>query len=268
MRGRTLVTVAVSVLATASLSAHDFWLAANPWTISDGRLTVTANVGERFPKGTNYTAPERVDRWRVIGGNGDVSVAKTFRKDGESLATDVTLPAPGAYLGVMTIVPRSIDMKGDEFTKYLAEEGLTAIIAARKAAGESDKSAKERYARYAKVAVRNGAGSAAHLTRPVGLAAEFVPMSDPTAVHPGSSLTLQLLAGGKPVANAAVTAVGGGESALVKGTTDSSGHITLKLDAAGPWLVKTIHMVRLPAGSPDGDWESFWVTLAFHTASH
>jgi hypothetical protein len=35
----------------------------------------------------------------------------------------------------------------------------------------------------------------------------------------------------------------------------------------GAWLVKTVHMARLPKSFPPGpEWESFWVTLAFHTA--
>ena len=67
------------------------------------------------------------------------------------------------------------------------------IIAARNTAGESEKTTNERYARYAKIAIRNGPGSGAHLTRASGLRAEFVPASDPTMVRPGGMLTVQLL---------------------------------------------------------------------------
>jgi hypothetical protein len=267
MRERVFVFMAAVVLGAASISAHDFWLGAAPWTPSSGALTITANVGERFPKGTSYTAPERVDQWRVVGASGEVAVSRTFRREGDALAADARLPSPGAYLGVMTIAARSIDMQGDEFTKYLKEEGLESIIANRAAAGETDKATKERYARYAKIAVRDGAGGAAHLTRPVGLKAEFVPTTDPTIVHPGGALTTQLLADGKPVVNAAVTAVAADGTAQ-KATTDRDGRVTFKIDRAGAWLIKTVHMVRLPAGSPEGEWESFWVTLAFHTAAH
>lgn len=267
MRERALMIITAVLLGTASISAHDFWLGAAPWTPSNGAVTITANVGERFPKGTTYTAPERVDQWRVVGVSGEVAVSRTFRRDADSLAVDAKLPAPGAYLGVMTIAARSIDMKGDEFTKYLKEEGLESIIASRAAAGETDKATKERYARYAKVAVRNGAGGAAHLTRPAGLKAEFVPATDPTMVHPGAALTTQLLADGKPVANAAVTAVAA-DGTTQKANTDRDGRVTFKIDRDGAWLIKTVHMVRLPAASADGEWESFWVTLAFHTAAH
>jgi hypothetical protein len=134
-------------------------------------------------------------------------------------------------------------MKGPEFTDYLKEEGLDSVITARQAAGEADKPAKELYARYAKLAIRSGSGSAVHLTRPVGLKAEFVPMSDPTSIHPGGTLTVQLLTEAQPVSGAAVTAASEGTS--VKGQTDAQGRVPLRIDREGGWLVKTVHMARL-----------------------
>ena len=263
---RTLVLGLIVLLVAVDGSAHDFWLAANPPRPAAGaRVIVTASVGEHYPNGTNYTPPERVDQWRVIGAAGDVPIAREFRREGESLATDLTLPSAGAYLGTMTIAARTIDMKGPEFTDYLKEEGLVQIIAARQASGDADKSAKERYARYAKIAVRNGSGNAAHLTRAAGLKAEFVPASDPTVVQVGQSLTVQLLAEGKSVANAEVTAASSLEGHAVKGRTDADGRVTLKIDREGAWLIKTVHMAK--STQPDVDWESFWVTLVFHTAT-
>lgn len=253
MRIRLLASLAVAALSAVPLSAHDFWLGAAPWTPAAGAaVTVTANVGEHFPKATNYTAPDRVELWRVIGAGGDVPVARTFRRDGESLAADVTLPSPGAYLAVMTIQARVADMKGPAFTKYLQEEGLDEIVAARQAAGEAEKTAKERYARYSKVAVRNGAGSGAHLTRPAGLKAEFVPSTDPTSLHAGQSLTLQLLTAGKPVSGAAITALSDAEGVQVKGRTDANGRVTLKLDRDGAWLIRTVHMDKVPQAGSQG----------------
>lgn len=181
------------------------------------------------------------------------------------MTAEVRLPAAGAYLGVMRVTPRIENMTGPDFTEYLKEEGLQTIITARQNAGDGDKPAREVYARYAKIALRTGEGSGAHLTRPVGLKAELVPTTDPTAVHPGGSLTVQLLADGAPIAGSEVTAVTDG--AAVKGQTDRNGHVTLKIDREGAWLIRAVHMVPL-TGSPAADWESYWVTLSFHTARH
>ncbi len=163
----------------------------------------------------------------------------------------------------MRVTPRIEQMQGSEFTEYLKEEGLHRIIAARQAAGVSDQPVKEQYARYAKTAFRNGVGSGAHLTRPVGLKAEFVPTTDPTSLRAGKSLTLRLLADGRPVGSQTVAAVS--DAMSVTGKTNSDGHVTLKIDREGPWLIRTVHMVPL-TGSPEVEWESYWVTLSFHTA--
>ncbi len=92
-----------------------------------------------------------------------------------------------------------------------------------------------------------------------------MPATDPTSVRAGQTLTVQLLVNGRPVPNAAVSAaVDGGE---IPRQTDAQGRATLPIDRDGAWLVKTVHMTRLPKSFPPGpEWESFWVTLAFHTA--
>ena len=255
-------------LATVPLSAHDFWLGATDWRPAAGApVTITAGLGERFPTLTGFKPrPDWFDHWRVIGASGDVPVTRTFQWSELMMSTDVRLPSPGAYLGVMRVTPRIEEMKGPEFTAYLKEEGLDRIIAARQAAGDADKLGRELYARYAKIALRNGDGSGAHLTRPIGLEAEFVPTTDPTSLHPGGSLTVQLLAGGQTGrTRGGVTAVSDGAS--VKGETDAEGRVTLKIDREGAWLIRTVHMVPL-TGSPTADWESYWVTLSFHTARH
>jgi uncharacterized GH25 family protein len=267
MNSRCPIVVAIAVVTTVPLSAHDFWLAAADWMLAAGSpVTITAGLGEHFPTRTGFKPrPDWFDQWRMISASGDVPVTRTFQLLDLTMTTEVRLPASGAYLGVMRVTPRIENMKGPEFTEYLKEEGLDRIIAVRQAAGDSDKPARELYARYAKIALRSGDGSGAHLTRPVGLKAEFVPTTDPTSIHPGGSLTVQLLTDGRPVAGAAVAAVTDGAS--VKGETDGDGRVTLEIDRDGAWLVRTVHMVPL-TGSPEADWESYWVTLSFHTARH
>jgi hypothetical protein len=51
-----------------------------------------------------------------------VALSKDFRRSDLVMASDVTLPAPGAYLGVAMVSAQTIEMKGHEFTDYLKEE--------------------------------------------------------------------------------------------------------------------------------------------------
>jgi hypothetical protein len=203
----------------------------------------------------------------MIGEGGEVLMPREFRTEGQSVAADVSLPAPGSYLGVMTIKAREIEMTGPEFTEYLEEEGLDRVIALREASGEAHAPARERYARYAKVVVRSGEGSGAHITRPLGLKGEIVPSLDPSTLRAGSSLTVQLLVDGKPVEGALITALPASQSpgGRIDQRTDAEGKATLVLPVSGAWLLRTVHMAKpLDAGSPPADWESYWVTLAFH----
>ena len=196
-----------------------------------------------------------------------MEVDHEFRTDGQALAADVLLPSPGAYLATMTIAPRMTRMNGPSFNSYLTEEGLDWVVNARRSAGVSENPATERFARYAKVAVRNGFGSGAHLLRPVGFPVEFVPMTDPTLLRAGGLLTLQLLANGTPVSGAAVAARAHAGGHPVMGRTDATGHVTLPIERDGAWLIRTVHMsTGAEAGAPDAEWHSSWATLAFHTA--
>lgn len=264
MRMRMLIGAVLGLMAGAPLAAHDFWLAAVDWTPAAGDpVALTAGIGERFPARTIFRPGTNrwLAQWRVIGAEGELPHGG-FHESDLALRTDIAA-APGAYLAVAAVTPQLTEMSGNEFTEYLREERLAHVIAVRDALAESGLIATERYYRFAKVAVRNGPGSAAHLTRPVGLPAEFVPSSDPTALRPGEPLTVQLLIAGEPVPDAAVSAVSG--ETVIEGRTDAEGRATLPIDAYGPWLIRTVQMQRLPP-SDYAEWESYWVTLAFHTA--
>jgi uncharacterized GH25 family protein len=266
MQMRWVVMVGLMVLASARLAAHDFWLAATPWD-PGAQVTISANLGEIFPVATDRVVAEGVERWRVLGPGGEMHLDAALRNDGRALTADVQLPAPGAYLATMTIRPNLTRMQAPSFNSYLVEEGLDWVVAARREAGVSERPATERFTRYAKVAVRNGFGTGVHLTRAVGLPAEFVPMTDPTIVRPGQLLTFQLLADGRPVAGAVVTGRSSQGGHPVMGRTDETGHVTLPIDRPGAWLVRTVHMrTGAQASVPDVEWDSYWATFAFHTA--
>ena len=38
------------------------------------------------------------------------------------------------------------------------------------------------------------------------------------------------------------------------------------MNSAGPWLVKTVHMIRAE-GDPRADWESLWASLVFEAGN-
>lgn len=265
MRQRLSALAVILLIAMSPLHAHDFWLSATNWRPAPGStsVTITGGVGEKFPVVTDGAAPAGVEKWRVIGPNGDLPATRGFRRQGQLIATSIAMKAPGTYLGVMTVRARVIAMDGKEFTDYLREEGLEDVIAERAKLGQTDVPARERYARYAKVVVRKGDGPSAHVTRPTGLKAEVVPATDPSTISPGESLVVQFLVEGQPVAGVQLSAVS--EESRLDVRTDAEGRAAFVLPNPGPWLIKTVHMIRpAAAGSPPADWESYWVTLTFN----
>jgi hypothetical protein len=97
-----IVVVGLVVLASGRLAARDFWLSAKPWE-PDSPVTISANLGDTVPVGTDDIALEGVERWRIVGPGGDVIPQQALRRNGRGLIADVQLPAPGACLATMTV---------------------------------------------------------------------------------------------------------------------------------------------------------------------
>ncbi len=272
---KPLVIVLLILVCAASLVAHDFWLASSSWQAAPGStVTLTANVGDRFPVAGSYTDPARVDSVTLLGPGGRVAVQPDFRRERDSLAADLHLPpAPGTYLAVMVIKPRFIEIAPRDFTTYLTHEGLERVVSERERLGESGKPGRERYSRYAKLVIRAGDGPADHVTNPAGLKAELVPLVDPTTLRRGDTLAVRLLADGRPVSGALVGAIDAGSKGApddwpLKGRSDADGVVRFVLNAPGPWLVRSVHMVRRggESGPQAADWESSWTSLVFDLA--
>lgn len=264
---RPCLVLACALIASATVAAHDFWLSSTQWSASPGtKLTILANVGDRFPKPTSLTAADRVESLKLLG-PGEARDISGFRQEGRSLAADVTLPATAAtYIALMVIKPRVIEIKPSDFHSYLRHEGLDAVIGERDRRGEADKPGRELYARYGKLLIRAGDGLASHVITPLGLPAELVPAVDLTTLRPGGSLDVRLLANGRPVPGALIGAVyasstGKPDEWPVRARTDPQGRATLILNAPGPWLIRSVHMVR--NDDSRADWASHWASLAF-----
>lgn len=254
-------------------AAHEFWVTPSGWITAPGEAaTILANVGAQFPKAESYTTPERIDTIRLVGPASDTVVAPPYRRDRESLAADVRMPGtPGTYIGVVIVKPRVGEKPGPVFQAHIAHQGLDDVGEERKKRGEVNDAVRERYSRYGKTLIRVGrGGDSAHVTRPIGLRIELVPLSDPTVLSAGSSLRLRLLLDGRPAPNALVgaiyaTAKTKPEEWPLTARTDARGEVEFVLRDAGPWLIRSVRTVRRGGETGDlaADWESYWASLSF-----
>ncbi len=271
---RIAFVAAVLALCATPLIAHDFWLMPTPGHASPGAtVTVTVNVGEQFPAPDAFVEPDRVLMMQMVGpGRKVTAITPRFTRQGEGLATPVTLPsAPGTYIVETRLTTRFIELQPKEFTAYLEDEGLGRIVAERTRLNETGKPGRERYSRWPKALIRTGAGEASHVTTPLGVVSELVPNVDPTQSRVGDTVAFQLRFEGKPVPGARLSRIITGTAPFAQrlshATTDADGWARFTV-AAGPQFIGTVHMVRRgnETGPEAADWESYWTSLTFEGA--
>ena len=274
---RSIVTASIVSALMASAAGHELWVTAHTWRAEPGAsVTILTHVGGRFPNPDSFTTPDRIESVRLIGPASDDVQKPALRREGDSLAADVRLPAtPGTYVAIVTVKPRAVEKPADVFAAHLEHQGLDHVREDRARRGESDKPARERYSRYGKTLLRVGIGGGEAATKPAGLKIELVPLDDPTALRPGDRLRLRLLYDGQPIAGTLVGAIYASADSKpdewpFTARTDGSGDVAFTLENPGPWLIRAVHMVRREGetGPQAADWETYWASLTFALQGH
>lgn len=256
---RALTLPAFLLLTASTLSAHDLWLVTGA---AGARGRVCARIGEHFPVSSNGVTADRVEAFQVRTESG----AEPLKGVAEKKQFCAPLPKSAATAGVaeMLVYPRFIRLEAKDFNSYIEGEGFAAVMEARRKSGKTDAEGRELYSRFAKVVMGNAGGLA---TRPLGHVLEIVPEKDPATLAAGEALPVQVLFRGKPLAGARVSAAYAGAEMKghefpVTAETDAQGRALLKLDRAGLWYARLIHMVAAE-DDPQIEWRSFFATLTF-----
>jgi uncharacterized GH25 family protein len=263
---RTTRTLALAgALAASDAAAHDLFLKPDSFAIAPGARARLTLLNGTFLHSENAVKRERLRDLSLVGPAGRTALDPVSWSDG-GLATvfEALLPGPGTYVVAASTRPRELRLEGAAFNAYLKEEGIDGVLEARKASGELNKAARERYSKHVKVLLRAGEGGGDAWSVALGYPAEIVPAANPAGLKPGASLSLRCLVGGKAVAGIVVIAghVGpDGKLVEQRATTASDGIATIRLSAAGAWFAKFIQMVR--TSEPNLDYESTWATLTF-----
>jgi hypothetical protein len=242
---------------------HDLWVIPGKFVIEPGeKVRVFLHSGDRFPNSTALLSKRRIESF-ILHGPSTESPVSAFVAEGDSLTAEIAGPESGTAVLALAIKPRVIRLKADEFNEYLEEDGLPRILELRKRLGETNHSAVERYAKWAKAILKVGDREDDTWSKPIGLKLEIVPRRNPYTLRPGESSPVVVLFDGEPLPG--VTVVGGRagpSSRRVKSVTDSDGEASLVLEEPGRWYLSAIHMIRLP-DDPEAEWESFWATVTF-----
>lgn len=266
LRGVAVATVAL-VLTASALWSHDFWLVPDAFQITPGgTLTVRGQTSSDFPTSESAVALDRIASATLTDATG-ASAITGLSHDGTSLLIRQPVDRnPGQRLVAITLHPRTVRESPESFRRYLVLEGAPEALGRYEREGRLPiDSITRRYAKYAKTLVEVGTGGPRVFDRLAGHPAEFVPVSDPSGMSRGDTLTVRMLFRGAPVGGAklhAGTAPGAQGPRDLSLTTDETGIVRIPLNWSGAWNVRAIHIVPADPGS-GADWDVHWLTLVF-----
>jgi uncharacterized GH25 family protein len=261
---RLLLVSLAFLCLVAPVEGHDYWLEPEAYFTEVGRrIAVRLHVGDHFQSEAERPFQKKPTRaFQLIGGGETIDLIGQGEEDKRPVAR-ITPRKSGTYLLRMDRGPHYITIKADRFNKYLAEEGLSAVLEMRRRSGEDRKDGRERYSRCLKALWQVGPTPDDACKRALGQTLEIVPEANPYRLRPGDTLTVRLLFEGKPLARAKLFAHCRSRDQVTTRTclTSDKGLASFQLDR-GVWLLRVVHMRRCK-GDPAADWESFWAACTF-----
>jgi len=263
MSARLAAGIVTLLLAAAPAFAHDYWLLPDSFFVKPGEVAaLRLHVGDGFVSEKERPFQKKPTlRFDLLRGKETVDLTPLGVEDKTPVAA-ITLKDAGTYLVRMDRAPQKIELDAEKFNKYLAEEGLDAILEQRRKLGEDKKPGRERYVRCLKSLVQ--CGDVRDEAAPaVGQKLEMVPLANRYTLLAGETLKVRVLFDGKPLAGAKVFAHrrAGEKVTTQTAQTTADGEAGFKL-GEGAYLLRLVHMRR--CADEDGvDWESYWAALTF-----
>lgn len=256
-------------LAASPAAAHDVWIEPSVFTPSPGQgVVVRLRMGHGPDQIEPVPRPEhRMRRFALVTASGETPIPG---REGQDPAGFFRAPDWEFGAIVYHTAPLVHRLSPERFERVLEEEGLTARVhALRETRGavresaSSDATIGERYGRSLKSLLGVGWANAPGVDRPFGLPLELVAHRLATTASPCSSLDVQLLFKGAPLAGGLIKAHNLDDWTSAEPVrTDAEGHASLALPRAGRWLLTAVNMI--PATDDAAvSWESFWTSLTF-----
>lgn len=263
----TMIVVLMLLLTAAAAAAHDLFLKPDRFHAAPNTTARIAVLNGTFTSSESAVTWDRVADARVITPAGSQPIVEDqwmTAADRSDLRVDVG--EAGTYVIGVSTDPRVLRLGAEDFNTYLATEGVPEILELRRREGELDQPASERYAKHVKTLIQVGERRTDGFSTVLGYPAELVPLVNPYALTAGDDLSVRALVDGRPVPDLVLIAGGrtpsGGVIDDAQVRTGTDGMARIRLESAGQWYVKFIHMIRVPADSA-ADYESKWATLTF-----
>jgi len=264
-----ILTLLLLAVATAA-DAHDFWLQPPRWQFAPREpVGITLEVGHGPYRQRSPIPARRIIRFEAMTPDGRRTDLRRGLHVGEA-ADDATVAfgTPGTYLVVLETDNRAEShLPAIRFNDYLKVEGLTPAIALRARTARTDADGAENYSRHAKMIVQVGPVDQTGLSlllKPVGLALEIVPETNPSSIRRGGVLPVRIYYRGAPLAGALVKLNDLDRDAqpIEMHRSDAAGRTAFTIPGKGSWQLNVIWTRSLPRTSPT-DFDTSFSSLSF-----
>jgi len=265
MSYRRFIPALCLVLLVPILLGHDLFIKLDSYFLAPESEVRIPILNGTFELSENSITPDRVVNI-VLAGASEVSYLdnKGWDASGDTTFMKLKTGEPGTYVFGVSTKSRLIELDATSFNEYLEHDGVHDVLATRKAEGELERDAVERYSKHVKAVLQVGESRSAVWDRAFGFPAEIVPLTNPYELRSGDAISVRSLVFGKPVANQLVIAGGvtaDGVIAEREARADPDGVVRFSLDNAGRWYIKFIHMEK--TDEEGVNYESNWATLTF-----
>ena len=267
-----LILSLVALVSLIVLSSHDLYIKLKSFHLKPGTETAIYLYNGTFEKSEAIVARNRMSDVSLIN-PGEKAIhpdaALWFEENNQTVLKIKTGKEGTGLLGVSTL-PKVGDFTAKSFADNMKHEGLLHILEARKKSGEDAKPAKKKYAKHVKTIYQVGSKQSEDFKTVLGYPIELVPVSNPYALKPGDTLSMQLLIKGKPAAGEMVYAGYAGHQGKSKDglphdafqvKTNTKGIVTIKLSKAGHWYFRTVHVTK--SNDQDADYISNTASVTF-----
>lgn len=269
------IAVLLSVVLVAIAYSHDVWLFPNQFILMRGdTLVIHQLAGTELD--TEHDLPllrTMTPRFELITPNGTIDLLAGLPDIREQPEVKPVLKRKLDFDGLALVTMEHAfiweEFSREQFRENLEHEEFD-LGEFEPHMGERP-TQTERYARTLKCLVQVGSVTEGDLhTRVLGQKLEILLLENPYLLDPGDELDVQVLFEGEPLRDQLVKAYSreaGGSVSKERARTDENGIATFKLDRAGSWLIRLVHMLPC-AEHPDVDceevdWESYWTSYSF-----
>jgi len=248
-------------------TAHEFWIEPVRYQIDAGDvLQADFKNGENF-KGTKLSFFDRSsERFEIYAGGKLIPVTP---RAGDSPALNIAAPVDdGLVVAVQETTPSRLTYREwAKFQKFVAHKDFKTAEADHQAAGWSQEKFRERYTRHVKalIAVGSGQGSDSAL----GLATEFIALTNPYEATFNNQMQVLLQSEGVPRADAQVEVFERAPDDTVTVTlyrTDNAGQADIPVKPGHDYLFDAVVLRPAPEATAEENaivWETLWAGLTF-----